>query len=216
MRIAVCLFLPLVLSNCGTDAPPSRTVAPMAVQPKRTNGVPTNYQVQIGDTVDIFVIEDNSFNGSYPVRGSGDLIIPKLGRVQVAGMSLPQAEQVIKRALEGSQLKVATVIVDPGQRAGLAQQRPEMAIRFAGSIAKKGRVQIAQVGDVPVTAYQAIMDVGGFEAFANKKKAYILRMTSVGSQRIDVDLQAIEEGRARDVPLLDGDSLTVPQKMFGF
>jgi len=41
-------------------------------------------------------------------------------------------------------------------------------------------------------------------------------MTSVGSQRIDVDLQAIEEGRARDVPLLDGDSLTVPQKMFGF
>lgn len=186
-------------------------------QVKRTNLVATNYTLQIGDNLDVFVLEDNTFNGSYPVRGSGDVIIPKLGRVQVAGLSLPMAEQAIKHALESSQLKLATVIVDPGQRGGQAQQqRPELSVRLAGSVAKKGRVQIAQVGDTPVTAYQAIMDVGGFEAFANKKKAYIIRMTPAGSQRIDVDLQAIEEGRARDVLLMDGDSLTVPQKVFGF
>jgi len=39
----------------------------------------------VGDTLEIVVLEDPSFNGKVVVRESGDIILPKVGRVRVVG-----------------------------------------------------------------------------------------------------------------------------------
>ena len=70
----------------------------------------------IGDAIDIFVLEDSSFNGLYVVRPSGDMILPKAGRIAVLGMSLAQVEASVKQVLEANQLTQATVIADPVRR----------------------------------------------------------------------------------------------------
>lgn len=189
--------------------------APNAQNLQPTPHFELGYRLQAGDEIDLFVLEDSGFNGKYPIRASGDVILPKLGRVQVVGKTLSEAEQAIKRSLEQSNLKQATVILDPGKRDG-QHVTAEIVVRLAGSVAKSGRVSIPVLNNTAITAYQAIMDVGGFAPFANKKKAYIIRTNSGGTQRIDINFEKIEKGILPDLPVQSGDSIIVPQKMFGF
>ena len=42
-----------------------------------------SYRLQIGDEIEVFVLEDTSFNGVFTVRPSGDIIMPKVGRISL-------------------------------------------------------------------------------------------------------------------------------------
>lgn len=163
--------------------------------------------------MDVFVLEDSSFNGTFAIRPSGDIIMPKVGRVGVQGLSLSEAEVRIKNSLQANQLRQATVIVDPGTRAETAAGG--LTLRLSGEIVQTGRVTVRPLGDAPVSAYQAIIDSGGFKPFANKRKSYILRNSGGGVLRINVNFEAIEMGRAEDPPMLEGDCIVVPKKVFG-
>ena len=173
-----------------------------------------NYRIQVGDMIDVFVLEDSSFNGTFIIRPSGDIIIPKVGRIGVQGLSLAEAESRIKQTLQANQLKLATVIVDPGTR-GESGVGGGLTIRMSGEIVQTGRVTIRPLGDAPVSAYQAVVDAGGFKPFAGKRKAYILRNTPSGVTRINVNFEAVEQGKAQDPAVLEGDCIVVPRKVFG-
>ena len=176
------------------------------------------YQTSIGDALDIFVLEDSTFNGTYVVRPSGDIIIPKAGRIQVVNMSLSQVETALKATLENTQLRQATVIADPVRRGASTegQLAAGLTIYLSGNVVKTGRTLVPFVGGGQVTAYQAIMDAGGFAPFANKRKSYVLRRDgSSRTHRIPVNFELIEESKATDLTLQDGDMLVVPQKLIG-
>jgi polysaccharide biosynthesis/export protein len=224
MTFRLCLLsfcLVLHLNSC-TSNDPLQDVDFGAYQPPQPVGggtAPSNYRTTVGDTLDIFVLEDSSFNGKYVVRPSGDIIIPKLGRITVGSLSLAETEAAIKRALELSQLKKATVIADPVLRGAETGETmlTGLTIYMSGSVAKAGRKFVPFVGGNNVTAFQAVMDSGGFTNFANKKKSFVLRrIPSGGTQRMPLDFTKIESGKTPDVPLQDGDMLVVPQKSFGF
>ncbi|MCF7785110.1 MAG: polysaccharide biosynthesis/export family protein [Prosthecobacter sp.] len=192
--------------NSGNEPPP---------MPLAANQLPSsaNYRIQVGDMVDVFVLEDNTFNGTFIIRSSGDIIMPKVGRVGVQGLSLSEAEARIKQTLQANQLKLATVIVDPGTRG--ETEAGGLTLRMSGEIAHSGRVTIRPLGDAPVSAYQAVIDSGGFKPFANKKKAYILRNSPAGVTRINVNFDAVETGKADDPTVIEGDCIVVPKKTFG-
>lgn len=174
----------------------------------------SGYRIQIGDLVDVFVLEDSSFNGTFAIRPSGDIIMPKVGRVGVQGLTLSEAEVRIKESLQANQLRQATVIVDPGTRAETAAGG--LTLRLSGEIVQTGRVTVRPLGDSPVSAYQAIIDSGGFKPFANKRKSYILRNSGGGGVlRINVNFEAVETGKAEDPPMVEGDCIVVPKKAFG-
>lgn len=172
------------------------------------------YRIQVGDLVDVFVLEDSSFNGTFAIRPSGDIIMPKVGRVGVQGLTLSEAEAAIKQTLQANQLRQATVIVDPGTR-GEVKESGGLTLRMSGEIIQTGRLTVRPLGDAPVSAYQAIVDAGGFKPFANKRKSYILRNSSAGVTRIEVNFEAVEAGRADDPIVVEGDTIVVPKKLFG-
>ena len=219
--ICLTLTLGLLLNACSSPENFDGMGAAGFEMPMRPSAVttPSNYRTSIGDTLEIFVLEDNTFNGEYVVRPSGDIIIPKLGRITVVSMSLTEAETAIKKALETSQLKKATVIADPvlpGSATGESVLNG-LTVYMSGNIAKPGRKFVPFVGGSNVTALQAVMDSGGFTTFANKKKSFLLRRDATGaSHRVAVDFGKIEDGKMSDIPLQDGDMLVVPQKSFGF
>lgn len=168
--------------------------------------------MQVGDAIDVFVLEDSTFNGNFIIRPSGDIIMPKVGRVGVQGLSLSEAEGRIKSTLQANQLRLATVIVDPGTR---GETGGGLTVRMSGEIAQLGRVTVKPLGDAPVSAYQAIVDAGGFRPFANRKKSYILRNSPAGVRRIEVNFEAVESGKMDDPALMEGDCIVVPKKVFG-
>jgi protein involved in polysaccharide export with SLBB domain len=178
------------------------------------------YKAGIGDAIDIFVLEDSSFNGLYVVRPSGDIILPKAGRVPVLGLKLDEVESSVRRVLQVNQLTQATVIADPVRR-GAGDDKTIMAgmnVYLTGpGVMRQGRALVPFVGDAKVTAFQAITDGGGFAAFANKKRSYLLRKDQIGrTKRLPIDFIKIEKGLASDPILQDGDTIVVPQKFFGF
>jgi polysaccharide biosynthesis/export protein len=214
--LCLCVFS-LVVSSCQhTEVEDIEEPMPI----RRSDDIGSKgYQTSIGDALDIFVLEDSSFNGSYIVRPSGDIIIPKAGRVQVVNMALSEVEGVVKATLEKTQLRQATVIADPVRRGagtGEGQVAAGLTIYLSGNITRTGRIMVPFVGGGQVTAYQAIMDAGGFAPFANKRKSYVLRRDSASrTHRIPVNFELIEQSKAADLPLQDGDMLVVPQKLIG-
>jgi len=194
---------------------------PAAPPVRRTDDIGSKgYKTSIGDALDLFVLEDSSFNGTFVIRPSGDIIIPKAGRIQVSNMTLNEVETLVKSTLEKTQLRQATVIVDPVRRgAGTGvegQVAAGLTIYLSGNVVRTGRVMVPFVGGGSVTAYQAIMDAGGFAAFANKRKSYVLRRDETArTHRIPINFELIEKSEATDLPLQDGDMLVVPQKLIG-
>lgn len=208
------LFATALISACQ-----SKNVAELEVPNNSVSSVTplssgTRYQVKIGNQLDIFVLEDKTFNGSYTVRETGEIIIPQLGRIYVLGMSLPEVEASLKRELEATQLKVATVIADPSSSSN-PSDKPLLgvSVRVSGRVMSPGRIMVPQLGGTPVSAYQAISEAGGLLPFADKKRTYILRNTGTNVMRLPVNLDKIENGTGTDVPLLEGDTIVVPQKV---
>ncbi len=215
------LITAALFTSCSTNQSPDLDIdAFQAASPVGQEGVaPQSFRTSVGDTLDVFVLEDSSFNGKYVIRPSGDIIIPKLGRIGVVSMSLAEVETAIRKQLELTQLKKATVIADPVLRGAETGETvlAGLTVYLSGNVAKSGRKFVPYVAGSQVTAFQAVMDGGGFTNFANKKKSFILRKDQFGgTQRIPVDFARIESGALPDIPLRDGDMLVVPQKMFGF
>jgi protein involved in polysaccharide export with SLBB domain len=228
MILAWCLTAPLVLSSCATtpvetvplDPPPVvRTPAAPAQVTQRTDNV------QIGDTLELFVSEDATFNGTYKVREKGDIILPRLGRVEVENLSIAAVEARVKGLLENSQLREATVIVDrtvrapqPVQTAGTVPEteEPKILAYFTGHVKRAGQHWITLPRGNPVGIYEGILISGGLARFANERKVEVLRKSDDGeTKRMLLDLKAVREGDAPDPPLYEGDIVFVPEKRIG-
>lgn len=165
----------------------------------------------------MFVMEDPSFNGIYKIREKGDIIIPKVGRIAVQGLTVESAQSKIQQTLLHSQLTSATVILDRLTQPGVRNfsDTPKMLVFVTGKVNKPGQHMIAVEGGNGVLAYEALLIAGGTTPFADEKHSYILRKGSQGSrQKIPLDLRAIRQGDANDVPLLEGDMIFVPERRF--
>ncbi len=219
-------------SASGTESvpPPAPAPAPAPVPaprysaPRPVVGGP----IRPGDTLELFVEEDDAFNGKYPVREQGDIIIPSVGRIQVGGMSMGSAGAKVKADLEAKHLKKATVIVDRVSRAPLPQDSgpvpaaaapaaPKMTIYLNGKVNRPGQHRIDVPASGQLGVYEAILIAGGFSNFADPAKVHLLRNDSEGKKRkIMVNIAEIEKGLAKDPQIGNGDIVVVPEKVFGF
>lgn len=175
--------------------------------------------VQVGDTLEIVVLEDPSFNGKTVVRESGDIILPKVGRLRVVGLSLSATEAAVQKRIQQDQIKEATVIVDRTKRLSQSgfSERPKLLIFLTGAISRRGQHLIALTDRDGVTAYEALLIGGGATPYGDTRRAYILRKVGNGQrQRIPLDLRTISQGIGVDPMMQQGDVLYVPERRFGF
>jgi protein involved in polysaccharide export with SLBB domain len=177
--------------------------------------------VQPGDSIEIFVTEDSSFNAVVPVRETGEIILPRLGRVVVQGLGIRQVEARVKQALESSQLQKATVIAAISARAnrptavgGLNPGQPTIQIFLSGSVARAGAHQIPVPPGRTLGVYDAILIGGGFGRFADDRRVRLRRSGAGGTGERTINVRDIREGKASDVPIGPGDIIIVPEKTF--
>jgi len=203
-----------VLSACSS-VPPNQVAEFTKLNRKPAGNSPAN--INVGDSVELFVMEDNSFNGIYKIREKGDIIVPKIGRIVIHGMTVEAAQSRIRQVLLSSQLTAATVILDRVSSSGVRNfaETPKMLVFVTGKVNKPGQHMIAVENGNPVLAYEALLIAGGTTPFADEKRSYILRRGGQGSrQKIPLDLRAIRQGNANDVPLVEGDMIFVPERRF--
>jgi protein involved in polysaccharide export with SLBB domain len=177
-------------------------------------------QLRPGDTVELFVLDNDEFSGRYLVRSDGSIILRRVGRVMVGSLSPKAAEAAVKRALDAGQLTDARVILERSPKAPKEEIGVDGAVVkvfVSGKVLRPGPYQLTSVGGRPPTAYQAVLQAGDCIRFAQKSKVHVLRQTGDGKySKIAADLAAIESGEIEDVILLNGDTVVVPEKTIGF
>jgi protein involved in polysaccharide export with SLBB domain len=215
--VGTLLFLVSTFTSCnltkeGTDSSATEIVAPNQ-QVAVSKG---NQTIMPGEILNVYVLNDDSFTGRYQVLQGGEIVLRKVGRVQVGGMSIVGAEAAVKQSLSGQLANAKVVVARSFSDSGSPGSTSQIEVFLSGKVSKPGKMNIPYDGGPLPTVHQTILQAGGFTRFAHKKKVHILRKGGDGKLiRIPTDIMAIENGEVVDVALAGGDIIVVPEKTFG-
>ena len=161
---------------------------------------PNMYKLHQGDTVSVSVWREDTLLRQAIVLPDGSITLPLIGRVEVAGLSTPEAEQRItvklKEYLPDPVVSVVVVAIE-GNRAYVTGK-----VIHPGSLIING----------PVTVLQAISIVGGFDRFADEGGIKVIRSKPDGQEVIPVNYRDIISGKntSTNIQLKAGDTIVVP------
>ena len=170
--------------NTGSISTAPAYNAEGAVPPFATSGVPAayefrrGYRVGAGDRLAIRVMGQPDLTGVYTVDPDGNISMPLINTVPVAGLSLREVENVITRRLRNGYLRDPSVSVQP------MELRP---FYILGEVRQAGRYPY-QPG---MTVAQAVAMASGFTARANTGEVLLTRRTAEGTKtyRVPVTTQ---------------------------
>ena len=141
-----------------------------------------------GDRLSITIQESPDMNETYGVDGDGTILLGELGRINIVGMTMEQAETKIKAFLENKYFKVATVGITLNEfvkgsvtvmgAIGSGGDSTTSSFGYGG-----GKHTIAVSGDQIVTVFEAIVQAGGLHPRANAEEIMILRWKPGSIQR---------------------------------
>ncbi|MCC7518157.1 MAG: polysaccharide biosynthesis/export family protein [Verrucomicrobiae bacterium] len=200
-------------STNALGASPMRSASPI-VQPE-------THVLQVGDRLSYRVVEDREDTRLLPVTASGEIEVPYLGKVVVAGKTVAAAAKEIKTLLEKDLYYKATVVLSVEEVAPKPFEMPSMG--RLKQISVVGQVRSQGVQDMPrderYTLSRAIIKAGGFSSFANGRKVQVVRKDAEGKTvKLVVDiLSVLKEGKIEnDIELLPDDMIIVPEKLINF
>jgi protein involved in polysaccharide export with SLBB domain len=160
-----------------------------------------------GENLEVFVVEDPSFNGRYQVRRGGYVILPQIGRIAVAGKTIDAAEGAVRKALQSSQLQKASVMIE---RISGSDIESGPMIYLSGEF-KNPRPYRIPLGTSP-TLISVILSSGGVTDKADLTRVKIMRMAANRGVVEEVNVQKILDGGSlsSDLTLSEGDVVIVP------
>ena len=182
-----------------------------ATQVMTSEPIDPNHKLGRGDVLSYRVAEDRD-NVDTPVyvTDSGEVNVPLIGRVKAAGKTPDQLRADIKSQLEKEYYYHATVIM------GLNNVAPRTGrgkVFVIGAVRQVGPVELPL--DAPMTASQAIYQMGGPVDFSVLRKTKVYRKGGP-KDGIPVNVSAVEKGELdKDVVLEPGDTIKVPTASIG-
>ena len=210
---SVCIVLCLgILTGCASNSAKIKSAARDAASQQEVNAAlqkarsSQSYVLQPGDLVDIQVYMEDNMNRILRISGSGTVTFPLVGNIELAGLSLEQAEQKLAEHL--------TAFIRQPQVSMLVKEYGNKTVYVLGQVSKPGPIQIPP--EKPLTVLEAVTSVGGFTDIANTSKVRVLRVENGKQNTLDVDVTQITKqgNKSLDIPLKPGDVVFVPQSMF--
>jgi polysaccharide biosynthesis/export protein len=184
-----------------TDAqtgPPAATRQPIATSGFEDADA-TDYRISQQDILQISVFQVNDLNSAVQVGQDGNITLPLVGRVQVAGRTTPEAEQIIAGKLRQKYLQSPQVSVSVkgyGKR-----------ITVSGAVG--GSRVLADDGNTSLS--QAIANAGGVADIGNSERVHVARSKDQHVQDDIYNLDDIQAGKVSD-PLLHGGDIVVVER----
>ena len=157
-----------------------------------------------GDIFTMEIVGEKDLPHEYQVASDGTVDLPYLHTLKVADLEAQEVARLIR-----DKLVEAKVLADPS----VVVQVREFASRHVTLLG-----QVSKPGSFPLlpgmSLIQAISQAGGLTAVANSDHVNLTRKTATGQQTVTVDVGAIIEGKAPDVPLQAGDQIYVHERLF--
>jgi polysaccharide biosynthesis/export protein len=168
--------------------------------PPPAAGATPSYVIQPGDILDIQVWKEQEVSKSVPVRPDGKISLPLVNDIQASGLTAGALTDDLTQRLK-------KFISDP-QVTVMVTQINSQRFYVMGEVNRGGTYPL-----VPgMTVLQGLSGAGGFTAFANAKKIYILRDEGGKQVKYPFNYKDVVKGKSQDqnIALQPGDTIVVP------
>ena len=158
-----------------------------------------------GDVLKISFPGSANLNTTQPIRRDGMISMPLVGEVKAVGKTPPDLEKELID-LYSTQLVSKQVTVEV--------QSSSFPVYVNGSVLHPGKI----MSDHPMTAFDAIMEAGGFDyAKADQKRVVVIRQEGGRNHKYTLNLKLVMDGKPTEpFYVKPGDTITVPEKFTWF
>ena len=184
-----------------TDAAVSKDKAkadPAGQEPAGEAGVadPQTYIIGPEDIIAVRVWREADLSGEHMVRPDGRISLPLVSDVHAAGQTPEKLARIIAEGLSKfmNQPEVSVAVRAVNSKFYFLQ----------GEVLKPGKYPLL----IPTTILQALVNAGGFQEFANRKKIVVMR----GDKRHKFNYKDVIKGKhlEQNIELMNGDLIIVP------
>jgi len=182
----------------AADATPPAPTAPVDVSP--------NYLIGPGDSLHVFVFQNEELSVTVPVRPDGKISTPLVEDMVAVGKTPSQLARDIEKSLSEYVKSPKVNVVVMG------------AMSIYSQVKVIGQVKTPQ--SLPfrdgMTVLDAVLAVGGLGQFAAGNRAHLVRTDNGKQTEIKVKLDALVNNgdMKQNLPLKPGDVLVVPESRF--
>jgi len=190
-----------VTADSPASAPAYASVEPAqsAAAPALPASEPREYRISGRDILEVQVFQVPDLNKTVQVSEDGTVTLPLVGKLQFAGKTTQEAEQVLTAKLKQKYLQSPQVSV--------------LVKQFGQRVTVSGEVRTPKVLaiDGSVTLSQAIANGGGLTELADASRVHVARTRAGHVNDVVYSLTDIEAGRATD-PILSGGDIVVAEQ----
>jgi polysaccharide biosynthesis/export protein len=167
----------------------------------QTEGRASTYRIGPRDLVEVRVFETQELNGSFRVSEDGDVTLPLVGHIKIAGLTESEAAQRIKGVLEEKALQRASVSLQ-------VMEYRSKPISVIGAVRQPGNLSFAGRWSL----LEALTAAGGLSD-AHGSVIHVLRRADTGLfDQVSIrtnDLLVNADPRV-NIPIYPGDLINVP------
>ncbi len=165
-----------------------------------------DYEISAADLLEVSVYQDKDMSRIIRVSQNGTITFPLIGSVQIGGLSVVEAQNLI-----ASQLK--DYIVNP-QVTIFIREYGYKKVFVLGQVAKPGSYDLPT--ESKLTVLEAVSLAGGFTPIAAPNRTKVIRNAGGKSESFTIEVSAITKRgeKSKDMPLEASDVVYVPQSFF--
>lgn len=199
----------------GSDAEPGTAEAPAsdrsasdgsstAMPPKVS--VKEDYVIQPADVLEVLVFQEDDLKRDVRVTQGGSISLPLIGSVDVADLTIRQAQEKIRSLYDNGYLvnpQINVIVLEYAKR----------TVNVLGSVNTPGAVPFPE--EEGLTLLDAIARAGGFNRFADRRKIKLSRTDADGKTEtfiINAD-DLMQSGTNDSWPLKRDDVIFVPERI---
>jgi len=160
----------LAFASFSCESPETYTPIPAEAYSARPSGT-----LAAGDVIRVSYPGAPELNTTQKVQANGKVSLPTIGDVTAQGKSVATLQSQLT-GLYQSHLQNPTVLV--------AVEAAASGVYVSGEVTRPGKVPL----DRPMTAFDAIMEAGGFTKFANPKQVVVVRTKGGKVERYALNL----------------------------
>lgn len=195
---------PEFLSAQGTQGS-----APQAPPSAQSIGVsaPVGYILSPNDQVSVDVFGEDDLRTSGRLNPEGNLSVPLLGSIHLAGLSLTQAASKL------TELYGRDYLVNPRVNVsllGYARRR----FSILGQVSRPGSIDMPESSPNGIDLLEAIALAGGYTRIAAPERITVRRHNGTSDQIFKVNAKRFTKGTGGGFLVLPGDTITVGESIF--
>ena len=167
----------------------------------------SQYKLRPLDVLTVKVFQEPDLDTVYKIGQNGMIVLPLINAVKVSGLTVQEAQKLVKDLYEKDYLVNANVNIF------ISEYSPQR-VYVIGQVNRPGEVIFPP--EETMTLSKAIAGAAGTTRLANTRSIIIKRLLPNGEVKVfDVDFRAIMNNeKAKDFPIYEGDTIEVPEAMF--